>query len=144
MTLGFANAKRNVQAPARDPSENNSARSARCAQPAEPLFLRGPRRCRVRPPLPCPLPAPALPWALFGAPKAQDAVSGPHPLLSPLHSLPLTPPQAIPAAPCRRGMWKQPAPPGRPAPASTPLPLAPAETQEPPRQERLSWRGCLY
>lgn len=43
MTLGFANAKRNVQAPARDPSENSALAARNFAEPFsyEALAARG-------------------------------------------------------------------------------------------------------
>lgn len=71
MTLGFANAKRNVQAPARDPSENSALAAHNFAEPfpyeaprgagtgvgsAPPLLKRGGGTVgsAARPPLPCP------------------------------------------------------------------------------------------
>lgn len=130
MTLGFANAKRNVQAPARDPSENSAQRCAQLcgatfpARPPAPGAER-PLRCRgVRPPLPCPPPAPALPRGAFrGPPKARwTPLAAPTPF-SPPHSLPLTPPQAIPAAPSPPGNVEQPALPDAQLPPPLPYPL---------------------
>lgn len=149
MTLGFANAKRNVQAPARDPSEN-SARAARnfaepfsCDAPSgtgpgeglgAPCAAAGPGSKGVVawPPPPCP-------GALSGGqlrPRGRRLL--PHPILS---------------APGRHAGGAQPALPRPSAPASTHrapppgehpselagLPLLPSAPWSPPASSPSLW-----
>lgn len=116
MTLGFANAKRNVQAPARDPSENSAPAARNSAEPlsCEAPGARGPGGGRAPPALPRGPATPALspsgpssvPGRFSGDPCGPvDAVRGPHPLFSP----PFFAPDASPSQPrsplAAWGMW---------------------------------------
>ena len=141
MTLGFANAKRNVQAPARDPSENGALAARNFAEPfsCEAPAARGLRgggggaaaaaagqgRGRIG--------GPALSGASYGR---VDASCCPTPFFSPqfFHLMP----------PCSRPGSRSRSPRGQGGTRSClldPPPCPPPPTRAPPRRECRSWQG---
>lgn len=112
------------------------------ARPPAPGAREGgghPLRCLgVRPPPPCPPPAPALSRGAFrGTPAAPWTPFAAPTLFSPLHSLPLTPPPASPAALSPPGGC------GTACSASTPSSRLHSPTPSPGRGPRASSRGAL-
>lgn len=142
MTLGFANAKRNVQAPARDPSENSALAAHNFAEPFPyeaprgagagvgwaPLLLKrdgGTVGSVAWPPLAGPCPVPGL---SLGPTWGSVDVSAPTPVSAP-HSFHLMPPYSC------HGFRPQPqrGPGGTPcSPRDSQLP--PSPTRAPPRR----------